>query len=334
MNNEKKCVDSVVILSIRGVVVQMGKKVNFFTVDLYEATSNIRRDYKEIKDLLVTIIDENASEYNDLMLLDLSRDNELHYVADIFSYKENSLFMRVSSQKPSGGYLRRDYTTNVPAGVLDGASEETEGIEVYTYALLDYETGIFSIVNQQSAPGYRIINYFFAKYNENYFMEFKPIPNPDGISRIYGAEEPRISQVEIEVPVPSAETLDRMFGWRVKDILDIQGNGLKATMKLASVDRKVITDTDDETKGLIDCIKSKITDYNKAKVRARASGIKTRDYSFFDENFSYPVEIPSYKIASGRRYYFSADDLISIYRDNLQVAYNDNKELLKVISNR
>lgn len=312
----------------------MGKKVNFFTVDLYESVNSTRRDYKEIKDLLVDIIDENASKHNNFWVLDLTRDNELHYVADIFSYKDNSLFMRVSSQKPSGGYLRRDYTTNVPAGVLEGTSEDKEGIEVYTYALLDYETGIFSIVNQQSAPSHRIINYFFTKYNVNYFMDFKAIPNPDGISRIYEAVEPRISQVEIEVPVPSAEVLEQMFGWDAKDIMDIQGNGLKATMKLSSVDRKVITDTDGETKGLIDCIKSRITDYNKAKVRAKASGVKTRDYSFFDENFSYPIEIPSYTIVSGQRYYYSADDLISIYRDNLQVAYNDNKGLLRAISDR
>lgn len=312
----------------------MGKKVNFYTVDLYEAANSTRRNYKEIKDLLIAIIDENAVKLDDFLVLDLTEDNELHYVADIFSYKENSLFMRVSRQKPSGGYLRRDYSTNVPASVLEGGSENKEGIEVYTYALLDFETGIFSIVNQQSAPSYKIINYFFTKYNVNYFMDFKPIPNPDGISRIYEAVEPRISQVEIEVPVPSAEVLEKMFGWDAKDILDIQGNGLKATMKLSGVDRRVITDTDGETKGLIDCIKSRITDYNKARVRAKASGTKTRDYSFFDENFSYPIEIPSYMIKSGERYYYSADDLIEIYRDNLQVAYNDNKSLLKVISDR
>lgn len=312
----------------------MGKKVNFYTVDLYEAIGDIHRDYKEIKDMLVSIIDNNARKYKNFWVIDLTSDNNLHYVADVFSYKDDKLFMRVSNQKPSGGYLRRDYTTNVPASVIEGISEDKAGIEVYTYALLDYETGIFSIVNQQSAPGYKIINLFFAKYNVDYYMDFKPIPNPDGISRIYEATEPRISQIEIEVPVPSAEVLDKMFDWDAKDILDIQGNGLKATMKLSSVDRRIITDTEAKTKGLLDCINSKITDYNKARVRAKAAGIKTRDYSFFDENFSYPIEIPSYEIVSGSRYYYSVNDLISIYRENLQVAYNDNKDLLRAISNR
>lgn len=312
----------------------MSKKVYFFTVNLFESVSSTEKDYKLIKDLLVSIIEENSKDVNGFKVLDLTRDNDLHYVADIFSYKDQKLFMRVSNQKPAGGYLRRNYTTNIPAGVLGTSSEDKEGIEVYTYALLDYESGIFSIVNQQSAPNYKIINYFFSKYNVDYYMEFTAIPNPDGISRIYEAKEPRISQIEIEVPVPSAEVLEQMFGWKAKDILDVQGRGLKATMRLSGMDRRVITDTEEESKGLIDCIKEKIIDYNKAKVRAKADGIKTRDYSFFDENFSYPVEIPSYCIIDGEKHYHSADDLIPIYREHLQMAYNENKQLLKSISNR
>lgn len=312
----------------------MSKKVNFFTVNLFESVSSTEKDYKLIKDLLVSIIEENSKDVNGFKVLDLTRDNDLHYVADIFSYKEQKLFLRVSNQKPSGGYLRRNYTTNIPAGVLGTLSEDKEGIEVYTYALLDYESGIFSIVNQQSAPNYKIINYFFSKYNVDYYMEFTAIPNPDGISRIYAAKEPRISQIEIEVPVPSADVLEQMFGWKAKDILDVQGRGLKATMRLSGMDRRVITDTEEESKGLIDCIKEKIIDYNKAKVRAKADGIKTRDYSFFDENFSYPVEIPSYCIIDGEKHYHTADDLIPIYREHLQMAYNENKQLLKSISNR
>lgn len=312
----------------------MGKKVNFFKVDLCESLNSNQRDYKEIKDLLVAIINQNAIKHDNFWVIDLTSDNELHYVADIFSFKENNLFLRISSQKPSGGYLRRDYTTNEPVGVLEGISEDKEGIEVYTYALLDYETGIFSIVNQQSAPNYKIINNFFSKYDANYFMEFIPIPNPDGISRIYGAEEPRISQIEIEVPIPSAEALEQMFGWNAKDIMDVQGNRLKATMKLSSIDRKVITGSTEETKGIIECIKSCVDSYTKAKVRAKAQGVKTQDYSFYDENFSYPIEIPTYEIISDQKRYYSAFERIPFYRDNLKMAFNENKVLLRTLSDR
>lgn len=311
----------------------MSKTVNFLTVDLYESVNGELKDYRDLKDLVIEIINENATQLNNFLVLNLSKDNDLHYMADIFSY-EKKLFMRISSQKPSGTYLRRNYTTSAPTEVLNGISEDKEGIEIYTYALLDYDSGILAIVNQQSAPGYRIIDNFFSKYNTDYFLKFKPIPNPNGISRIYEAKEPKISQVEIEVPVPSAEILEQMFGWEAKDIINIQGHGLKATMKLSGIDRKTITNNADETKGFIDCIKKKISDYNKAKVRAKASGVRTQDYSFFNENFSYPIEIPTYTINSGRKYYYSSDELIMIYKENLQMAYNENKVLLKSISDR
>ena len=312
----------------------MAKKVNFFMVDLYESSTGTVKDYKGIKDLMIEIINENAVKVNNFWVLDLTRDQDLHYIADIFWYDNKSLCMRISSQKPSGGYLRRDYKTQIPTEVLNGIKESEEGLEVYTYAILDYETGILSIVNQQSAPSYRIINYCLTKYDKNHYIEFKPIPNPDGISRIYMATEPKISQVEIEVPVPSAEILEQMFGWNASDIINVQGNDLKATMKLSGIDKKIITGNAEETKGLIDCIKDKVSGYNKAKIRAKADGIKTQDYSFFDENFNYPIEIPTHSILSGEKRYYSSDDLIPIYQEKIWEAYNDNRELLRSISNR
>lgn len=314
----------------------MAKRVNFYMVDLYETFGDIIVEYKSIKQKIISIIEENASESEKegFLTLDLTRDNGLHYVADIFAFEGDKLFMRVSNQKPSGGYLRRNYSTNVPDAVISGKSEDKEGIEVYTYALLDYETGIFAIVNQQSAPNYRIINNFFLKYAPEYYMKFLPIPNKQGIDRIYAAKETQITQVEVEVPIPNANILEQLFGWNPSDILDIQGNELKAVMKLSGVERKSITENEEESRGLIDCIKDKLSTYHKARIRAKAEGIKTQDYSFFDENFSYPIEIPTYKIIQGQKHYFSAKELIEIYQDNLQMAYNENKRVLKAISNR
>ncbi|MBQ6844712.1 MAG: hypothetical protein IJO60_08790 [Agathobacter sp.] len=312
----------------------MSKKVNFYTVDLFHSSTDIKRDYKDIKALMIEIIEKNATKQKDYWTIDLTRDNDLHYIADIYEYEHSRLFMRLSCQKPSGTYIYRDYSTNIPEAVLDGSNEEKEGIEVYTYALLDYETGIMSIVNQQSAPSYKVIRHLFMKYKKEFYLEFVPIPNANGIERIYKATEPKISQIEVEVPVPNAVVLEKMFGWDAKDVLDLQGNSLKATLRLSSVERRVITSTEEETIGLLDCIKNGISAYNKARVRAKAEGIKTQDYSFFDENFSYKIDIPLYEPRSGHKHYFTAEELIFIYKDHLSMAYNENCHLLRSISNR
>ena len=315
----------------------MAKKVNFFTVELREIMSSTEHNHNRIKELLSEIIRDNGEIIeNSFVAVDLTlpQAQGLHYVADIFSYESNCLFMRLSGQKPSGGFLHRNYDTNIPAALLDGSSEDIEGIEVYTYVFLDYETGIVAIVNQQSAPNHRIINNFFTKYNNIFYLDFKPIPNANGIDRIYNAENTKITQIEVEVPVPDAAILERIFGWSARDILDLQGNSLKATVKLSSVEGRIITDTGEKSKGLIDCMKNGISGYRKAKIRAKADDIKTQDYSFFDENFTYPVEIPTYCIEGGHSRYYTANELVPIYREHLIAAFNNNKEILKAISNR
>ena len=84
----------------------------------------------------------------------------------------------------------------------------------------------------------------------------------------------------------------------------------------------------------MDCMKSKLGTYRKAKVRAKAKDVKTQEYSFFDENFTYAVEIPTYIVEGDRKKYYSADELIPIYEMHLSMAYNENKNLLKTLTNR
>lgn len=313
----------------------MTKKVNFYTVDLHMSINvNEEKSHTEIKEHLIDIINENAVEQDGFCVLDLSDENQLHQLADIFSYNEEHLFMRASNQKPSGVYLQRNYTTKIPGAVLEGLNENEEGIEQYTYLYFNYVTGILAIVNQLGAPTHRVLNQMFSKYMPDYYLTFTAIPNAEGIQRIYEAKEAKISQIEIEVPVPSAAILEKWFGWDDTDILTVQNGMLKATMKISGVDRQLITNGENETKRIIDCIKGKVSSYNKAKIRAKADGVKTQDYSFFDENFTYPIEIGTYRIVLGKKIYHSASELIEIYKDNLIMAYNENITTLTIISNR
>lgn len=312
----------------------MSKRVYYYTTELVEAANDNKCGYSIIKDKIVEIINLKAVPMEGFKVLDLSKGDELHYMADIFEYEGTRLFMRMSSQKPSGSYIFRDYKTRVPNNVLGENSEDKEGIEIYTYALLDYATGILCIVNQKSAPKYRLINNIFSLYDQRYALEFLPVPNKNGIDKIYNSRSPQITAIEVEVPIPSAEVLERLFDWGTDDILDIQNGRLKATMRLSGIDRQIITDGEIETQHLIDRIKQRLGGYRKALIRGRAEGIKTQDFNFYNEFFSYPVEIRTYSIENGRKHYFTADQLITEYKDNLIMAFNENVGVLKAITNR
>ncbi|SEI54455.1 hypothetical protein SAMN02910453_0767 [Lachnospiraceae bacterium A10] len=314
----------------------MDKKVNYYKVELHSI--NREEDYHEIKGKLIDIINSNSDENSGLHIIELNDEDGLHVIADIFDYDKEYLFMRLSGQKPTGSYIQRDYKNNIPKAVFDGKSEEERGIESYTYAFLKYETGILEIVNQKGAPNYKKINDLFTKYSDNYYLKFRPIPNSNGIDLIYGKKESSISRIEIEVPVPNADALERIFGWKQKEILDIldfQEDSLKAVLELSGIDRKKITDDSEKTDKLIDVVKGTITNgVRKAKLRGKINGKKMQDYSFFDENFTYPVSINTYKISDGRKVYLTAQELIIQYKSNLEMAYIENEDLLKMISDR
>ena len=83
----------------------MNKKVNFYTVELFESVTSQEIEYKKLKDIIIEIVNNNAIKHNNFHVLDLTRDQDLHYVADIFAYDDQHLMIRVSCQKPTGGYL-------------------------------------------------------------------------------------------------------------------------------------------------------------------------------------------------------------------------------------
>lgn len=66
-------------------------KANFFMVELMEAAISREISYEGLKELVIEIIDNNSVKYNNFCVIDLLKENELHYVADVFEYKKNYL---------------------------------------------------------------------------------------------------------------------------------------------------------------------------------------------------------------------------------------------------
>lgn len=70
--------------------------------------------------------------------IDLSDEDNLHMVGDVFEYKDKYLFMRISKQKITGSLIEREYKNLKTEALLADKNENEEGIEAYTYLKLDY----------------------------------------------------------------------------------------------------------------------------------------------------------------------------------------------------
>lgn len=312
----------------------MASKIYYYMVDLMDTMGDTKREHKEIKSILNDIIRKYGVNNKGIITLDLSSDDNLHFIADIFDFKNEYAFMRLSSQKPTGSFIHRDYETYHPSALLEGASEDKEGIEIYTYVLFYYGTGILSIVNQREAPGHKVLNNMFRKYASDCYLKFVAIPNRDGVDRIYYGNNPSISAIEVDVPTPSADILESVFKWDDKDILDSISGDLSVSIRISGLDRRFIIEGEEQSKNIIDKIKSRLSAFNKAKIRGKADGIKTQDFNFFNEMFSYPIDIKKSTLVNGQVHYYTVEELVQHYKKSLLEAYDKNIQLLKVITNR
>lgn len=314
------------------------KKAYFFKLDIIDK-NNSKCDYHLIQSEIMNIINENAYVQDNYKSLDLTvTRTELHNIMDIFEYEKTRLFCRLSKQKPGNEFIGREYHNYKKADIVDSNDHQNFGIEQYTFAMLNYETGVVCIVSAQGAPNEKAFIKMFEKFSENYKLELTDILNEHGIEKIYNGTNPEIMNFEIEVPLPKGSMLENVFGWNLDEIIDsVEDNNLKVSVTVKSNYRRgVVTESEGEVKKIINKIKEKCRniDYTKAKMKAKTKNIKAREYNFYEENFSYPIDITNYHIENYTKVYFTVDELVDIYRNNLLMAYNESIELINMTIGR
>ena len=310
------------------------KNAYFFELKLKQQGKII--EYVKFKEIFADIVDKRATVFSEYKSLDVTPyEEEMHFMLDIYSYTGKFLFTRMTKQRPSNSLVQHDYKTCEKEDVLPGNKENEKGIEQYTYGLLNYEHGIFMLASTMGAPNEKIINNIFKLYAPEYTVDLIEIPNAMAIESIYEGKESEIKKLEIEVPLPAAGVLENIFHWKESEILDTIGSeNLNVSVVLKPLRRKSITHGEDETRKLMDAIKKALPRYHKAKMRAKAQNLKLRDYNFFDDKFSYPIDIQNSYIREGERIYYSVEQLADIYKREMKAAYFENEKLILLILGR
>ncbi len=314
----------------------MAKKVYYFKVELYDNAHNMI-EHGQIADLVKDIVDNYGIANSGTNTIDVTVvGDSLHTMLDVFEYSGERMFARASKQKPTGSVIGRNYTTSVPEQLLPGIPENERGIEIYTYLMLDYATGILSIVSAQGAPNENTLKNLFTRYGNEYEVELIPIPNLNGIETLYRMENTEISTIELTIPVPDPVILEGVFGREGVQLIQESATEDMQTSIVISSPRKrgKITYSKEGTMQVIDVIRARLNKFVKAKVKAKSVTTKARDYSFFEEKFYYPIEVASYHMENNRRVYYTADELEDIYRQNMLYSFQQVRGIILSIANR
>lgn len=315
------------------------KNVIFFTVKMESRDTGRKLDKKDVVEIISKIISKNSIQGPEYNSVDISKAGDLfHETIDAYVY-EQYFFGRLSRQKASNSVMKRNYKDYIGNDVLENEDEETilnQGIEQYTYAYINYETMILAIVNTSLAPNEKAFATMINKFTPQYVLVMDPIPNINGVDKFYRGKNQVLRKLQLEIPLPNAEALQQVFGWDKEDIEKaiFENDNLKINISVGPYNQRgYIAQNDNGIKNLIDIIKSHISVYKKAKLigKEETEQTKLREYNFFDENFSFSIDIVNYRVHAGKKVFFSIDELKDQYKDNLIMAYNENYTLFKTI---
>lgn len=334
----------IIKLLVKGENINFMKNVYFYKVDVIDKGTNCDKDvngkflFKKLQEICITIIEDKSLNKGNYRVLDLTRNrNELHTIMDIFEYKNSIMFCRLSKQQPNNSMLYRNYENYKQSSILKNEDNNNEGIEFYTYCLLDYNTGIFSIVESRSAPKAKTICSFLDIYSKEYTLGLIEIPNQDIIRTLINGNNAAITKLEFEIPTPSSEAMEKILNWEESEITSfITHETFTVSLTIKSNRRGKLLDNTSDVKKLIEYLKTfkKDKDYNKIKITGRNETIKTREFDLYAKFFSYPIDIVNSYTANGVKKYYSIDELSNIFKTELSKAFEKNKTILKSIINR
>lgn len=316
------------------------KTVEFMKIELLDRVSRNVLDYKLLRGIISGIIKNYAVIQSNFKILDLTPDIEADdiqpkIILDIFDDKTSIMFGRICKKKLNNEILQRDYTSLMPTEVFTPTEARRKGIEVFTYFIIDYDTGIISIANAKDAPGAGILNNMLDYYSSDYILRFINIPNEDGINLLYNSYAPEITRLLFEVPSPNPQFLQNILDLNEEEIMYIASeNLLTVTLTLKPEPYKSLEYDTNKVRQIINILKSKKCNYKKAIIRGKSDEFGNKDFDLHAKYFTYPINIKKFKVVEGVKKEYNLDEITDQFKDGLIQAYRRNLDLLLAIADR
>lgn len=304
------------------------RKISFYCISLEEHEFIEKRNTTRINELSHTRSEELFQEvYNKMLVLkNKHRACNVHtasndYVIEAYEYSNHILVAKIGQQNTSDTVALRDSHTLESEDVPMSANQL---LELYTFFMIDFETGILSYIGLNGAPKLSAIRQMFDDVlSEQCIVTKLSVIMTDNVLDLLTRKD-TISKVTLSVAIPDDKILSEVVGLSKKDF-DLLGNvkTKTATFKLVANKNKNIFKSSNELGTFVERIKEKYGDsVQHINVNAKNSDERTQTYDLLQYNFTKKVEI------SGKSFGFSEKELIEI----LKTTYTTNKHDLILYS--
>lgn len=242
-----------------------------------------------------------------------------NYVVEIISYSNHRIFLKIGQQNSANTVALRDRNTLETEDVPMRASQL---LELYTFCLIDFETGIVSYIGINGAPRISAVRNMFynSLYKERKIRAvFAAILTDDILEQL--VRKSIISKISVTVAVPSDEVLSSSMGLDAASFDALRNVKTRtATYNITGKRNKNIFESSNKLAELIADLRSKFGDNIKAlSARAKDYDEKSQNYDLLQYNFTKTVSL-----GAGDSSTLSVDD----FKEALTNTYETYKEEL------
>lgn len=298
------------------------RKVSFYLLSLDKLSDDKKKtiflSHEEIKARFNYIYSERMHPIaNDRKALDVQIGSGF-YVIEIIEQRNNLVFAKIGKQNPADTVALRDQRTLESETI---PMTETQALELFTYFLIDFDTGIISYIGIGGIPKISAIKGMFSNNlsEEGISTRVSAIVSCDILHTIM--QKNTISKIEFSIAVPNDEVLSNKIGLSLNDFDSISNvKSRTASFKLVAKRNKNIFHTNTR---LVDLFNSTINQFGDRliayKVNAKDDGEPTQTYDLLEYHYTQVVPL-------------GVNDQITLsesdFQDALYKVYNANKQEL------
>lgn len=304
----------------------MARKTVYFYAIYLKDRKGTEHDYGLIQSKINKVFTDNCinNGKNDALILE-EGDNQV--TLDVLSNDGDYLFGRMGRIKENNTMQFRHYSTLSTEEVLDQKTARMKGVEVFTYFLLDYNTGILSMVLGQSAPRARYINNILSKYDNEFITDIEAIGDPSIIKQIFNNDI--LAEIAYTIAVPNSQVLgEDVIGLSRKQITAIKKSNTKQLqVVLKPESRGIMAQGTELVKSIVKPFVDEREKYKSVRIKAKELDGYMQDYDLLDSYCTYKININLSK-DSGRQ------EMENEFFEKLLAAYREQRNILTAFSDR
>lgn len=304
------------------------------TVNYYGITITNLVDNSDVTTNAKDIFDEIFNKHciGDGNSLALAR-GEQKVTMDIITNNNSYLFARVGKIKSNADMQVRNLATGERKDVLSDEEAEQMGIEICTYFLLDYTTGIVGFILGQSAPGVNILVNLVNEYCDEYNMSITSIMSNDSVSALLNPGA-KISKINYSFLIPNAEILAEI-GLDRDVIMEMDGIRQKEVcLTIKCQERKPLFEGQDKISRVLNSLKKKKGNVEKLSVTGKTTTSTSKNYTFADELLSFNISFPIQQNDDGIITNSTPEQLAQEVYIKMAKVYQENRDNLVMLANR